>query len=138
MENYKFRAWHDNKMWQVRAIDWDYKGNVISCHLDDGEESIKIYPDEKYGDKVILMQYTGEYDKNYKDIYDGDIVQCSQKGQTMKGVVTFSKGMWSWQYGKERNDSYLYEAVKRWKGVIVGNIWEDGEFIDDCEKTEKN
>jgi hypothetical protein len=52
--------------------------------------------------------------------------------------VTFNKGMWSWQYGKERNDSYLYEVVKRWKGVIVGNIWEDGELIYDCKKTEKD
>ena len=132
MREIKFKAWimPYEMMVEVQRINFDTR--TIEVKIGEGD----LY--EFDFEEIKLIQYTGLKDKNGVEIYEGDIVQCSQKGQKMKGIVTFNKGMWSWQYGKERNDSYLYEVVKRWKGVIVGNIWEDGELIYDCKKTEKD
>lgn len=72
----RYRAWYDNKMMEVRAIDWDYKGNIISCHLEENPDKVdKVYPMEKYGDDVKLMRCIGVKDSELKYIYEGDIVE---------------------------------------------------------------
>lgn len=80
-------------------------------------------------DNAILMQFTGLFDKNGKEIYEGDIVECEQFGQKQKGKVIFRKGMWSWEF-KKGKDSWLYECVKQWKGEIIGNIYENPELLN--------
>ena len=85
------------------------------------------YP-ELYSDKDVVMQFTGLLDKQGKEIYEGDIVECEQLGQKQKGKVIFRKGMWSWEFEKGK-DSWLYECVKQWKGEIIGNIYENPELL---------
>ena len=51
----KFRAWDDTK------LNWI---DVKECSYTD------LFEDEKY----IVQQFTGEYDMNRKEIYEGDII----------------------------------------------------------------
>jgi uncharacterized phage protein (TIGR01671 family) len=131
MREIKFRGKRkDNK-------EWVY-GDLTQSYPKDFPPEIKItwwVRGEKYYstnpvDKETIGQYTGLKDKNGKEIYEGDIVQCSQKGQTMKGVVTFNKGMWSWQFGNKREDSWLHQVVKKWNGIVIGNIHKNPKLLE--------
>lgn len=130
MNNYKFRAWHDNKMWDVRAIDWDYKGKIISCHLDNGKESIKIYPDEKFGDEVEIMQYTDRNDINGNELYIKDIYKNNENGCI--GEVECLHGiLWLAEYknGELYNHLPFYELCVT-DFEIIGNKFENPEILE--------
>ncbi|MBW2968544.1 YopX family protein [Candidatus Woesearchaeota archaeon] len=81
-----------------------------------------------YKRQYVLMQYIGLHDKNGKEIYEGDIVECEQKGQTKRGVVNFREGMFNWEFEKDAL-SWLAKAVKKWKGRVIGNIYENPNLL---------
>ncbi len=71
---YLFRAWdkNQNKMVTVSAIDW---GNQC-VDFDDGVGIVSLQMEE-----VILMQFTGRFDKNKKMIFEKDLVQETYVGE---------------------------------------------------------
>ncbi|MGH0511116.1 YopX family protein [Bacillus paranthracis] len=97
-----------------------------------------------------LMQYTGLKDKNGKEIYEGDILECTSElltnfGKTKTGryETTYKQVIWltdSWGYrvlkskhiveGAERKG--LEVAIKF--GVICGNIYENPELLQGSDE----
>jgi len=71
MREIKFKAVYENKIWDVYAIDWSER-QIISAHLYDGKETIKVYPSD-IGDDVVFLQYTGLRDFSKKELFDGDL-----------------------------------------------------------------
>lgn len=68
----KFRAWDGNKIIPEDTVIyfvefdgtiWENKGNYLHDKLD------------SVGNEYELMQFTGLYDKNSKEIYEGDILK---------------------------------------------------------------
>ena len=77
MRDIKFRAWHkDKKCWlqDVEVFeDGSWDGALPNeCTQIGGMVTGYTEPE------CVLMQYTGLKDKNGKEIYEGDIVQCPQ------------------------------------------------------------
>lgn len=87
------------KIWQADIIDFD--ANEISNGSD-------IF----YLDEVELMQYTGLKDKNWKEIYEGDIVETDW-------TMNFSTYD-SWT--GSRREIFRNETWFVW--VLVGDEWE--------------
>lgn len=117
----KFRAWlkGDKEMVDVRVIDWN---NMI---VDSFIPYIEI-PLEK----VILMQSTGLFDRNGKEVFIGDIVKCT-RGCSHEVYLekeyggTFIGGMPA-IYLKGLLSGYAWTGDEE----IIGNIYENPELLE--------
>ena len=86
---------------------------------------------------IELMQSTGLFDKNGKEIFEGDILKVANNDSSWFEVVKYdhNKAMF---ISKEMNLKYevpetpLYDLFSPYlfKVEVIGNIWEDGDLID--------
>ncbi|MCQ9303074.1 YopX family protein [Mammaliicoccus sciuri] len=118
----KFKAWkktNDPEMFEdIRAID--FEKNIIRIGYKLSEYTTRI--DEESLDNVELLQSTGLFDKNEKEIFEGDIVTAMSEGIKGTGVV------------KRRIDGYwfMYPAWQNgqsWKLVVSEQGDTDVEII---------
>ena len=114
----KYRAW-DKKRKKLGLLEAD----MISGEFQSG----KIYDDEDVDwmeiEEFILMQSTGLKDKNYKEIFEGDIL----KDGSEYGRVVYDPDRTMWRvYGKDFDDA----LSDWWTGRVVGNIYENPELLE--------
>lgn len=126
----KFRAWDKwrDRMSVVDRIYIDTKGARL---YDDFGEYWRDFND------IVLMQSTGLYDKNGKEIFEGDILKVANNDSSWFEVVKYdhNKAMF---ISKEMNLKYevpetpLYDLFSPYlfKVEVIGNILEDGDLID--------
>jgi uncharacterized phage protein (TIGR01671 family) len=144
----KFRAWHKGrkKMLSWEEISLLIEGYVIiladnrSSYIP-GEELILRGNPFKLPE-LIFLQYTGLKDKNGKEIYEGNLVCTSPRGQ----VYIVRNGRYDNGYTYEDADSgcgwYVDGGMNEWgrpnvsgirKGEhfeIIGNVYESPELLE--------
>lgn len=118
----KFRAWDKKlkKMFEVSFIDFDTK--LIGLNID---LEIIIFD----FDDVNLMQSTGLFDKNGKEIFEGDIVKMAKdvySDLTYYEIVRHRGGA----YRLESNQHGCELWLRHTNCEVIGNIYENQELLE--------
>ena len=122
----KYRAWDKElqTMLDVSLIDFK-KGVLVGEHWEFGETNFMSF------DEIELMQSTGLFDRNGKEIFEGDVL--GTKDGLLNGVVEYRSdlGMWT-------NSLISYNNFERLCNVagnreIIGNIYENKEILEKKE-----
>ena len=110
MRTIKFRAWVNNEYMAIQGTP-DLETLQSFFH--------------HYGNEKILMQFTGLYDKNGKEIYEGDILE-DYLGRR-KVVEYYQDGFWlnASLEGAEWSLRHTHKSSK-----IIGNIHENAELLN--------
>ena len=138
MKQLKFRAWikPQKKMLPVIDLHWDYDGELESCLIEGASKN--DYGDTERGIYVPiteceLMQFTGLYDKNGKEIYEGDMLKfidifgenrVSEVKTIDKLIIASYFSITQQMSWNKTNEDWITESRE-----IIGNIYENKELL---------
>ena len=128
----KFRvAFKNNILGEVGSIDFvDETVTIPVYDKVDGE----YLGDNVLGlNQVTLMQSTGLFDKNGKEIFEGDIVEWEHKdtGQLVRGIVKYDTELGFWGMTDVRfNDLRAIGYLANQKVTVLGSIYENKELVE--------
>lgn len=126
----KYRAWHRelNMMFEVKSLVFTLNLATIASKYD-------LVPSRTCSfDDIILMQSTGLFDVNGKEIFEGDIVIAWSQG--VKGTFEIKRridGLWllypAWKDGQFW---YLSPTEDGRETIeIIGDIYQNPELLED-------
>lgn len=133
----KFKAWHKSmqRMSEVLAISFE-RQKVKIRHLRGTTHMTVPFND------VELMQSTGLFDKNGKEIFESDIVKTTiffgradesggfyEYEKELIGIVKQLEG--TWVIDTEKGAVYLWSDID--ENEVLGNIWDNLELLEDLE-----
>ncbi len=81
-------------------------------------------------DSKTIGQFTGFFDSSGNEIYEDDIIKLDDGNL---GVVSFFRGAFVLRIGKDKIPKFLAD-VRKWQMKVIGNIFENPEFIEDDSK----
>lgn len=129
----KFRAWDSKSKKMLESFDVSQDGYVGIVNMFETHEPIY---------DAVLLQYTGQKDKNGKEIYEGDIIEALSLFKLtpefkIKGKILFNeRGYWVAEEinPKYSEQEYLYELTKQdgdgtIRCEIIGNIYEHPHLL---------
>ena len=110
---FKFRAWITNLGVPFMAIQGTPDLETLSSFM------------HHYSDAKNLMQFTGIFDKNGKEIYEGDILKLKDNIGTIVCVCEYiTNGFYFQSKNLGSLDPYYYTEFQ-----IIGNIFECPELL---------
>ena len=131
----KFRAWYvlaEEMINEILMISFVRK--EIIGKFSDGSTSVPLkFEDKRNGEDVVLMQSTGLFDINGKEVFVGDIVKCT-RGCLHEVYLekeyggTFIGGMPA-VYLKGLSEGYAWTGYEE----IIGNVYENKERLEEKE-----
>ena len=132
MREIKFRAWDS---FNKKMLSWEQFKN-IKFDVGDGYDvgiPLEIL-DEKYQKQhnLIPQQFTGLYDKNGKEIYEGDI--CNHEYHpNYSGIIRWEEELLSYAFTLKDKDGeyeqYFFIKSDGKKYKVIGNIYENPELL---------
>ena len=129
----KLRAWHKTweEMCKVKRIRFDDDGNITTV-LVKGE----AFGSNVHLEEIELMQSTGLKDENSKEIFEGDILEVTDKHSWLE-VVSYSQEKVMFvteEINREFKvpESPLYDLSDSTflKFKVLGNIYENPELLE--------
>lgn len=123
----KYRVWDKElqTMLDVSLINFK-KGVLVGEHWEFGETNFMSF------DEIVLMQSTGLFDKNGKEIFEGDIVDYKGRKAIIKWHGSYASFIYRFiDKPKERKAEWspLYLAYLHVE--IIGNIYENPELLEE-------
>lgn len=124
----KFRAWMKSLKWMCDVTNISFDSKLVDiCQQGDTERCTEISVEF---DEIELMQSTGLFDRNGKEVFVGDIVKCT-RGCSHEVYLekeyggTFIGGMPA-IYLKGLLSGYAWTEDEE----IIGNIYENPELLE--------
>lgn len=123
----KFRAWDNRFSEFVEDFFVSKDGKIYKISKDTG---YGFAISRETSDKVILMQSTGLFDRNGKEVFVGDIIKCT-RGCPHEVYIekeyagTFIGGMPA-IYLKGLSEGYAWTGDEE----IIGNIYENQDILE--------
>ena len=127
----KFRAWMKSPKWMCDVTNISFDSKLVDiCQQGDTERSTEISVEF---DEIELMQSTGLFDRNGKEVFVGDIVKCTrgclhEVYLEKEYAGTFIGGMPA-VYLKGLDVGYSWTGYEE----IIGNIYENKDILEDKE-----
>ena len=123
----KFRAWDSAKKEMFKdTFAITESGQVVVVE----QEDVMSPPDYVFVNHLVIMQSTGLFDKNNKEIFEGDVVSIDTDEFDLL-FVKYEAGIYWLMDGEEcvehLSDYYKYVS-------IVGNIYENPQLLEREEK----
>lgn len=143
MREYKFRGKNKDIGWVYGQLAYDINGNtyiIQEVEIDASyglEESILFATMWYKVDKNTVGQFTGLFDKNKKEIYDGDIVkketyddEYPNHRKPSYAKVGYVESCSGYYLLNKRNKIYWDLASDRYNIEVIGNIYENKDLLE--------
>jgi hypothetical protein len=108
----KFRAVFEGIMYELKMVDWENR----LAYLENTDRTYAVTVSGTTFDDIRLLQFTGLYDINHAEVYEGDILKDTN-------AIRFSV---RWQESHLRTGWNVTDTKRRF---IIGNIYENPELL---------
>lgn len=128
----RYRAWMKSLKWMCDVTNISFDSKFVDiCQQGDTERYTEMSVEF---DEITLMQSTGLFDRNGKEIFEGDILDYRGR----KALVRWHGSYASFIYRfvdelQNRNTEWKPLYLAYMKCEIIGNIYENPELLEDKE-----
>ena len=131
----KFRAWMKSLKWMCDVTNISFDSKFVDiCQQGDTERYTEMSVEF---DEITLMQSTGLFDKNGKEIFEGDILACKTDDEVINLNVFWDEehALFMFESKKYNEQEPLAELVENntYPFEIIGNVYENPELLEDKE-----
>lgn len=132
----KFRVWNGSEMEHDIMVGkfGIFYVNPSNNGIDENDNASLSPFNTKYPDDIPLMRFTGLYDKNGKEIWEGDIL-AFERIKDFKKEYVFPKEI-KWENRGDRGVTGWTQFAPMDKVVVIGNIYENPEILNGLEEAE--